>query len=508
MSLQGKRILIVVSGGIAAYKIPELVRRLREQGALVQCVMTPAAHNFITATTLAAVSGSPVATELFDPSVGADVGHIRMARDAELIIVAPATADMLGRMANGLADDLATAILLARDGPLLIAPAMNPKMWANPATMRNVGTLRGDGCIFVGPEVGEMAESGEAGLGRMSEPGAILDAARQVLEARRGPLAGLSFLVTSGPTEEPLDPVRYISNRSSGKQGHAIARALVAAGASVKLITGPVSIPPPAGAEVIEVQSAKDMLSAVTGALPVDGAIFAAAVADWRSASVSEHKIKKTGAPDEELTLTLVRNPDILATVGHHRQRPRLVVGFAAETDNLIPNAQAKLTSKHADWILANDVSPGTGTFGGDDNHVHLVTKDGVEDWGAGSKAEVSRRAVDRIAEFFGGARGRQPDARETCVRVVGVRFRIAPLLRSAEFLGEADEQPLRPADVAEAVGVFVLDDFADELRAVIAEFFERLVEVVDGEHDAEVAQGVDRGGAVIGDGGWGEEAG
>jgi phosphopantothenoylcysteine decarboxylase/phosphopantothenate--cysteine ligase len=400
MSLKDKHILVVVSGGIAAYKIPHLVRRLREQGAVVRCVMTRAAHNFITATTLSAVSNAPVATELFDPELGVDVGHIRMARDADLIILAPATADILARVANGLADDLATAILLARDGPCLVAPAMNPKMWANPATARNIQTLRDDGYLFVGPETGEMAESGEAGLGRMAEPDAILAAAQEMFEDRVGPLAGRSFLVTSGPTEEPLDPVRYISNRSSGKQGHAIARALSAAGARVKLISGPVSIPPPKGVDLVRVNTALDMLAAAEAALPVDGAIFAAAVADWRAAEVSDQKMKKTGGADETLTLTLVKNPDILATIGHHHNRPRLVVGFAAETENLLANAQKKLGSKGADWILANDVSQGA-VFGGESNHVHLVSNAGAEDIGAGSKDEIAELIVARIVNQF-----------------------------------------------------------------------------------------------------------
>lgn len=404
MSLQDKRILVIVSGGIAAYKSPDLVRRLREQGASVRCVMTKAAHNFITATTLSAVSSAPVATELFDPDLGADVGHIRMARDADLILVAPATADILGRMATGLADDLATAILLARDGPKLIAPAMNPKMWANPATARNVQTLVDDGYVLVGPEIGEMAESGEAGLGRMSEPSTIVEAAKLLLKPKGNRLTGLRFLVTSGPTEEPLDPVRYISNRSSGKQGHAIAEALVSAGASVTLITGPVSIAAPRGARVDRVKTAAEMLDAVEAALPVDGAIFAAAVADWRAAQVADQKIKKSGGQEQVLILTMVRNPDILATVGHHKNRPRLVVGFAAETENLLANASAKLGSKGADWILANDVSSGTSVFGGDNNHVHLVDNHGVQDLGEGSKTDVAAKVVERVCTFFGTA--------------------------------------------------------------------------------------------------------
>jgi phosphopantothenoylcysteine decarboxylase/phosphopantothenate--cysteine ligase len=402
MSLRDKQILLIVSGGIAAYKSPDLVRRLREQGARVRCVMTEAANNFITPTTLAAVSGVPVATDLFEPIAGADVGHIRIAREADLIIVAPATGDLIGRMALGLASDLATAILLARSSPVLIAPAMNPKMWANPATQRNLATLRADGIAFVGPETGEMAETGEAGLGRMSEPLAIVAAAQGLLAPTRKRLGGLSFLVTSGPTEEPIDPVRFISNRSSGKQGHAIAAALAAEGASVTLISGPTALPDPAGVEITRVKTAVEMLEAATSALPVDGAIFVAAVADWRAASVASSKIKKRGGDDEELSISLVRNPDILRTIGHHAERPKLVVGFAAETDDLLRNAGDKLRSKGADWILANDVSPGSGVFGGERNHIMLVAKDGVSDLGEGSKQELADRIVARIAKYFG----------------------------------------------------------------------------------------------------------
>ncbi|CDP52073.1 Phosphopantothenoylcysteine decarboxylase [Devosia sp. DBB001] len=401
MALQGKHILLVVAGGVAAYKAPDLVRRLRERGASVRCVMTEAAGKFIGATTLAAVSGTPVAADLFDDITGMDVGHIRLAREADLIIVAPATANILAQMAHGLAADLATAILLARSGPVLVAPAMNPKMWANPATTRNIAALRQDGIGFVGPEVGEMAETGESGLGRMAEPLAIAEAASQLLAPKSQPLAGLSFVVTSGPTEEPLDPVRFISNRSSGKQGHAIAEALANAGAKVRLVSGPVTLPDPRHVDVTHVETAEQMLSAVLASLPADGAIFVAAVADWRAAAIAEHKIKKSGGPDEELTLHFVRNPDILATIGHHAQRPRLVIGFAAETRDVIENAGAKLRSKGADWIFANDVSNDAGVFGGDRNHVHLLSSNGVEDIGAGSKAEIAEQIVSRISTFF-----------------------------------------------------------------------------------------------------------
>lgn len=404
MSLIGKRILLIVTGGIASYKSPDLVRRLREAGATVRCAMTDASKNFIQPTVLAAVSGSPVVSELFDPIEGMDVGHVRLAREADLIIIAPATADILGKLANGIATDLASTILLAADIPVLIAPAMNPKMWANPAVVRNVICLKADGYHFVGPEQGEMAESNEAGVGRMSEPMTILAAAQSIFSEKSKALAGRHFVVTSGPTEEPLDPVRYISNRSSGKQGHAIAQALLTQGAHVTLVSGPVSIAAPAGAELKTVSTAAEMLAAVQAALPADGAIFAAAVADWRAASVADEKMKKKDGQDE-LVIRLVRNPDILATIGHHEKRPELVIGFAAETQDLIANAQRKLGSKGADWIFANDVSPSQGVFGGDSNHVHRVSRDGVEDWGAKGKAPTAEMIVEKIVEHFGRAK-------------------------------------------------------------------------------------------------------
>ncbi|MBJ7578555.1 bifunctional phosphopantothenoylcysteine decarboxylase/phosphopantothenate--cysteine ligase CoaBC [Devosia sp. MC532] len=403
MSLVGKRILLIVTGGIASYKSPDLVRRLREAGAVVRCAMTEASKNFIQPTVLAAVSGTPVVSELFDPVEGMDVGHVRLAREADLIIIAPATADILGKLAHGIANDLASTILLAADGPVLIAPAMNPKMWNHAAVMRNVATLKADGYQFVGPESGEMAESHEAGVGRMSEPLAILAAAQSIFAASSAALAGRHFVVTSGPTEEPLDPVRYISNRSSGKQGHAIAAALLAEGARVTLVSGRVTVPAPAGAEVKKVSTAAEMLDAVEAALPADGAIFAAAVADWRAASVADEKMKKQDG-QEELVIRLVRNPDILATIGHHASRPALVIGFAAETQDLIANAQRKLSSKGADWIFANDVSRAQGVFGGDSNHVHRVSHDGVEDWGAAGKDQTAQMIVEKIAEHFGRA--------------------------------------------------------------------------------------------------------
>lgn len=401
MSLQGKTILVIIAGGVAAYKVPDLIRRLRERGANVRAVLTEAASRFIQPTLVAAVSGAPAMQDLFEPVAGMDIGHIRLAREADLIVVAPATADIMAKIASGLADDLATAILLARDSPLLVAPAMNPHMWSNPATVRNVARLTQDGVVFVGPEAGEMAEPGEAGLGRMAEPAAILAAIERHLVSDER-LKGLSFLVTSGPTEEPLDPVRFISNRSSGKQGHAIAAALARAGARVTLVSGPVAIPDPLSIDTVHVQTADEMLAAVERCLPVDGAIFAAAVADWRPATVSNRKLKKDPtATDESLTIALARNPDILATIGHHRMRPHLVVGFAAETDDLLANAQSKLGYKGADWILANDVSPGTNVLGGDENQVTVVTRDGAEAWPHASKAQIAARLVDRVAAYL-----------------------------------------------------------------------------------------------------------
>ncbi len=403
--LTNKRVVLIISGGIAAYKSLDLIRRLRERGASVRAIMTRGAQQFITPLAVGALTADKVYTELFDREAEQDVGHIRLARDADLIVVAPATADLMAKMAHGLADDLATAVLLATDLPVLIAPAMNPKMWSNPATARNVETLKADGRHFVGPGAGEMAESGEAGLGRMSEPLEIVAAAATLLargparpDAQERPLAGRRVVITSGPTHEPIDPVRYIANRSSGKQGHAIAAAAAAAGAEVILVSGPVGIPDPKGVSVVHVETAAQMLQAVTDALPADVAIMAAAVADWRVASEGTQKIKKDGS-GKPPALALSENPDILATIGHHDSlRPRLLVGFAAETQNLIDNARAKLDRKRADWIVANDVSPETGIMGGDANTVRIVSAEGVEDWPALDKTEVARRLVVRIA--------------------------------------------------------------------------------------------------------------
>ncbi|SUA99133.1 DNA/pantothenate metabolism flavoprotein [Pannonibacter phragmitetus] len=398
----GKRVLLIIGGGIAAYKSLDLIRRLRERGARVKVVMTAAAQQFITPLAAGALTAEKVYTDLFDREAEQDVGHIRLARDTDLIIVAPATADLMAKMAQGLAGDLASTVLLATNRPVLVAPAMNPAMWAHPATQRNVATLNTDGIAFIGPESGEMAESGEAGLGRMAEPLAIAERALALLEAgstpQVRPLAGKHVVITSGPTHEPIDPVRYIANRSSGKQGHAIAAAAAEAGARVTLISGPVTLPDPAGVTVIPVETAKEMLAAVEAALPADVAIMAAAVADWRVAQEGSEKIKKDGS-GQPPALALVENPDILSTVGHLAgNRPKLVVGFAAETQNLIANAQGKLQRKAADWIVANDVSPATGVMGGDANTVRIVTRDGIEDWPTLGKTEVARRLVERIA--------------------------------------------------------------------------------------------------------------
>ncbi|MBB4301983.1 phosphopantothenoylcysteine decarboxylase/phosphopantothenate--cysteine ligase [Rhodobium orientis] len=402
--LQSRRILLIVSGGVAAYKCLDLVRRLRERGASVRVVMTAAATQFVTPMSFGAISGDRVFTDLFDRDDEHDIGHIRLSREADLIVVAPATADLLAKMANGLANDLASTVLLATDTPVLIAPAMNPKMWAHPATERNVATLRGDGISFIGPAAGEMAETGEAGTGRMAEPMEIVAAIEAHFGGAAKPLSGRKMVVTSGPTVEPIDPVRFLANRSSGKQGHAIAAAAAAAGADVTLVSGPVSLADPAGVNTVHVETARQMLEAVEAALPADVAVMAAAVADWRPATEVTAKMKKTpgsGPP----ALTLVENPDILATIGRHASlRPRLVVGFAAETNDLIANATGKLTRKGADWIVANDVSPSTGVMGGDANTVRIVRQNGVEDWPTLSKEDVAARLVAGIAEALSKA--------------------------------------------------------------------------------------------------------
>ncbi|MEQ8298049.1 MAG: bifunctional phosphopantothenoylcysteine decarboxylase/phosphopantothenate--cysteine ligase CoaBC [Nitratireductor sp.] len=403
MTLSGTRILLIISGGIAAYKSLDLIRRLRERGAHVRCVMTEAAHQFVTPLSVGALIADHVFTDLFDRQAEHDVGHIRLSREADLIVIAPASADLLARMAHGLANDLATAVLLASDKKVLAAPAMNPAMWNHPATRRNVETLRGDGVAFVGPATGEMAESGEAGQGRMAEPLEIVAAIEASLDNGSKPLAGKKIVMTSGPTHEPIDPVRYIANRSSGKQGHAIAAALARLGADVRLVSGPVAIPDPAGVDTLHVESARQMHDAVLALLPADAGIFVAAVADWRTQDAAGEKIKKV-AGEGPPALQMVENPDILATVGHHRQRPGLVIGFAAETAEVETNAAAKLARKGADLIVANDVSHdsgigASGVMGGDRNRVRIVSGDGSVAWPEMTKDEVAARLAALVAE-------------------------------------------------------------------------------------------------------------
>jgi phosphopantothenoylcysteine decarboxylase/phosphopantothenate--cysteine ligase len=400
MALSGKRILLIISGGIAAYKSLDLIRRLRERGASVRPLMTKGAQEFITPLAVGALAADHVFTDLFSRQDEQDVGHIRLARDCDLILIAPATADLLAKMASGLADDLASTVLLATDRPVLAAPAMNPRMWTHPATRRNIETLKGDGIQFIGPMAGEMAESREAGTGRMAEPLDIVAAAEALFDDAPKPLAGRRAIVTSGPTHEPIDPVRYIANRSSGRQGHAIAAALAELGADVTLVSGPVNIPDPAGVEVIHVERAEEMRDAVLSALPVDVAVMVAAVADWRVASAADQKIKKH--PGESIpTLALTENPDILKTVGHHTMRPKLVIGFAAETQDVVSNARAKLERKGADLIVANDVSPSTGIMGGTHNSVKLISREGVEQWPDLAKEEVAERLAALIVKRF-----------------------------------------------------------------------------------------------------------
>ncbi|GLK77605.1 phosphopantothenate synthase [Methylopila jiangsuensis] len=397
------RILLVIGGGVAAYKALDLIRRLKERGHSVRAILTPAAAEFVTPLSVGTLTAEPVFQDLFDLTAEQDVGHIRLARDADLVVIAPATADLLAKMAAGLANDLASTALLATTAPVLAAPAMNPTMWAHPATRRNVDWLRGQGVAFVGPETGLMAERGESGLGRMSEPLAIVAAVEAALNRDRPqPLKGRRVLVTSGPTHEPIDPVRVLANRSSGRQGHALAAAAAAAGAEVTLVSGPVSIPDPAGVRVVKVESAREMQAAVDAALPADLAIFAAAVADWRVEADSAQKIKKgAGGPP---TLTLVENPDILAGVARRAEgRPPLVVGFAAETENVIEHARSKLARKGCDLIVANDVSPDSGVMGGDRNTVALVSAEEVERWDAMSKQAVAEALVARFAALLGG---------------------------------------------------------------------------------------------------------
>ena len=395
--LENTRILLIIGGGIAAYKSLDLIRRLRERGASVTPVMTSAAAEFVTPMAVSALAGQKVHSELFDLTSEAEMGHIELSRSADLVVVAPATADLMAKMAGGHANDLASTLLLATDTTVLIAPAMNVRMWTHAATQRNINTLTADGIGFVGPNEGDMA-CGEFGPGRMAEPLEIVAA----IEARlqNNTLVGRKILVTSGPTHEPIDPVRYIANRSSGAQGSAIANALMNRGAEVVFISGPAAAPPPIGAEVIAVETAQQMAEAVAAALPVDAAVFAAAVADWHVSSASSSKIKKQNGALP--VLEFAENPDILATVSHMTsQRPGLVIGFAAETDDLLANATAKRARKGCDWIVANDVSPETGIMGGSENAVTLITAEGAENWSRTGKEQVAGQLADRIAQYF-----------------------------------------------------------------------------------------------------------
>lgn len=393
--LAEKRVLLVIGGGIAAYKALELIRLLRGQGAAVTPVMTRAAAEFVTPLSVSALAGEKVYTDLFDLTDEAEMGHIQLSRVADLIVVAPATADLIARMATGRADDLASTLLLATDTPVLVAPAMNVRMWQHPATQRNIKQVQADGVRLVGPDEGDMA-CGEFGPGRLAEPAAILAAIDAMLTA--GPLSGKHIIVTSGPTHEPIDPVRFIANRSSGAQGSAIAAALRDLGATVSFVTGPASVPAPAGVAVIRVETAAEMAAAVASALPADAAVMAAAVADWRVVNASDRKLKKDGT-GQPPALQFIENPDILRETSASPHRPRLVVGFAAETDDVLSNAQAKLARKGCDWIVANDVSPATGIMGGAENAVTILSASGAEVWPRLPKGEVARRLARRIAD-------------------------------------------------------------------------------------------------------------
>ncbi|MBJ7535501.1 bifunctional phosphopantothenoylcysteine decarboxylase/phosphopantothenate synthase [Rhodomicrobium vannielii ATCC 17100] len=429
--MHGRSILLIIGGGIAAYKCLDFIRRARERGAKVRCVLTRAAQEFVTPLSVAVLSDEPAFTELFDLKNETEIGHIRLSREADLIIVAPATANLLAKMAHGIADDLASTVILAGDKPILAAPAMNWRMWTHPATRRNLAQLAADGVRFVGPNEGGMA-CGEWGVGRMAEVDEIISAASAVLRedaaarpshqsgptmrgkcagdtapedgaSSSGELVGRHVLVTAGPTYEPLDPVRFIGNRSSGKQGYAIAAAAARLGARVTLVAGPTALPDPKGVATVHVETARDMFDAVDAALPADIAVFAAAVADWRAASVEPEKIKK--GEDGPPQLHLVENPDILKTVASRGAgRPPLVIGFAAETGNAVALGSKKLASKGADWIVANDVSPERGIFGGDHNEVHVIRRDGVESWPALSKEDVALRLMRAAAEHVGAS--------------------------------------------------------------------------------------------------------
>ena len=393
--LSGKRILLIIGGGIAAYKSLDLIRRLRDQGAQVTPVLTRASEEFVTPLSVSALAAQKVYRDLFDLTDEAEMGHIELSRAADLVVVAPATADLMAKMASGLANDLASTLLMATDKRVLIAPSMNVRMWEHPATQRNLASLQGDGVLVVGPDEGNMA-CGEFGPGRMAEVPAIIDAVDTALG--NGPLKGKHVLLTSGPTHEPIDPVRYIANRSSGAQGTALAEALRDLGARVSFVTGPATVALPMGVEVIKVETAREMAEAVEAALPADAAVFAAAVADWRVENATDKKMKKD-ASGKAPALAFAENPDILAAVAQRASnRPDLVVGFAAETNDVVENATAKRLRKGCDWIIANDVSPETGIMGGAENKVILVSDTGVEEWPRLSKAETARRLALRIS--------------------------------------------------------------------------------------------------------------
>jgi phosphopantothenoylcysteine decarboxylase / phosphopantothenate---cysteine ligase len=395
--LHSRRILLIISGGIAAYKALDLIRRLRERGASVRCILTAGAQQFVTPLSAAALSGGKAYTDLFSLTDESEMGHLRLAQESDLLVVAPASADLLAKMAGGLADDLASTALLATDKPILVAPAMNFRMWEHPATQENLVRLAARGVKRVGPNAGPLAEN-ESGMGRMAEPLEIVAAVERIFVAESA-LGGRRALITSGPTQEPIDPVRYIANRSSGRQGHAIAAALARLGADCVLISGPTSEPDPPGVKTIHVETAREMLAACEAALPVEIAVCAAAVADWRAEAAASKLKKKTGAAP---ALKLIENPDILASLSKAgNRRPKLVIGFAAETENVVANAQAKRAKKGCDWILANDVSAASGVFGGDNNTIHLIDQAGVEDWPPMSKRDVGDRLARRIAAFL-----------------------------------------------------------------------------------------------------------
>ncbi|XSG81550.1 MAG: bifunctional phosphopantothenoylcysteine decarboxylase/phosphopantothenate--cysteine ligase CoaBC [Methyloligella sp. ZOD6] len=404
-SLQGKRVLLIVGGGIAAYRTLDLVRRLRERGAETRAILTKAGAEFVTPLSLATLTANKVFTELFDLNDEAEIGHISLAREGDLVLVVPATADLMAKMAHGQANDLATTVLLATTAPILIAPAMNVRMWEHKATQRNVVQLKSDGCRFVGPQEGDMA-CGEYGFGRIADTSDILTAVENVSADRgQGPLSGKHVLITAGPTHEPIDPVRYIANRSSGKQGYALARAAASLGARVTLVSGPTALETPDGVTMVRVERAAEMLEAVQTALPADIAICAAAVADWRCAGEAGQKVKKQEG-QETHTVTLARNPDILATIAQAGpKRPTLVIGFAAETEQVVENAVEKRKGKAVDWIVANDVSPATGIMGGDATRVNLITGEGIEDWQPMSKDEMAEKLLQRAASTLAGLR-------------------------------------------------------------------------------------------------------